>query len=279
MDWHRRFRIVTKQMGNVSQASKADLLYVMSGEEIQRIINTMSYLPENPQEGYESAYDDLVASLETYFKKLCDPTVNLTVFNNMKQGAKEDAREFQLRVMRQAALCGLEGNTPMLKERYAKGLHNQEVAELAFIQGWSMEQTAEAASRKEAWQSTHKESPLLETQEMPKVVAAIGRQQSQAGDNRWSGRQNASEERPYKQHRQQVGSGPSRMGETKAPPCKNCGIREHRYGKCPAIGQKCLTCGKEGHFRRVCRSGAGKGNQVRELKEEGEREEEVKMLE
>lgn len=128
MDWHRRFRIITKQMGNVAQSEKADLLYVMAGPEIQRIINTMGMHPENTCDGYETAYKDLVASLEDYFKGLSDPSVNLTNFNNLKQAADEGARDFQLRVLRQASLCGITSSNPMMKERFARGLKNQELA-------------------------------------------------------------------------------------------------------------------------------------------------------
>ena len=39
--------------------------------------------------------------------------------------------------------------------------------------------------------------------------------------------------------------------------CKYCG-KSHNRGNCPAYGKKCQKCGRENHFKAVCRSGEGK---------------------
>ena len=61
--------------------------------------------------------------------------------------------------------------------------------------------------------------------------------------------------------------------------CLKCGFPRHRKGEpCPAVGSTCHTCGREGHFARVCiKSGKatvtkGKGRQVHSV-EMGSREE------
>ena len=36
--------------------------------------------------------------------------------------------------------------------------------------------------------------------------------------------------------------------------CDYCGLKYHRYGKCPAVGKSCMKCSKVGHFASVCRS-------------------------
>lgn len=212
-DWHRRFRIITKNMKKISQSKKAELLYIMIGDEIQRIINVKGLLLENPQEGYKSAYDDLVYGIETYFKSLADPTVNLMAFNTMKQEVGEGARDFQIRVMRQAELCAVGSNQAMLKERFARGLLNQKLAELAYVNDWSMEDTAAAAARKEAWEVSAKQS----SSEQPKLIAAVG-----SSGPRFSGGYRGE----GVQRQQHSNPGRKDKGEdtAKSPPCKNCGI-------------------------------------------------------
>ena len=37
--------------------------------------------------------------------------------------------------------------------------------------------------------------------------------------------------------------------------CKYCG-KSHNRGNCPAFGKKCQKCGKENHFKSVCKSGS-----------------------
>ena len=37
--------------------------------------------------------------------------------------------------------------------------------------------------------------------------------------------------------------------------CNYCGI-SHNRGNCPAYGKRCQKCGKENHFKSVCKSGS-----------------------
>ena len=39
--------------------------------------------------------------------------------------------------------------------------------------------------------------------------------------------------------------------------CKYCG-KSHNRGNCPAYGKKCQNCGRDNHFKSVCRSGNDK---------------------
>ena len=47
-------------------------------------------------------------------------------------------------------------------------------------------------------------------------------------------------------------------------PCKNCGGK-HKPKSCPAFGTRCSSCGKPNHWAKVCRSGAAKPGQQRQL--------------
>jgi len=71
-----------------------------------------------------------------------------------------------------------------------------------------------------------------------------------------SGAQRYMSAPPYMSNRGSFNRFPSRQfGSSGTPfqPCDNCG-RVHAFGRCPAFGVTCLSCGKRGHLRARCRS-------------------------
>lgn len=73
-------------------------------------------------------YDNVVDRLTEYFKGLSSPALNLALFNNMKQKDGEGVKDFQLRLLHQAELCGFAENEAMVRERFSRGLKNSELA-------------------------------------------------------------------------------------------------------------------------------------------------------
>lgn len=280
MDWTRKFKIITNEMGTIPQQRKADMLYVVAGGEIQEIITAKNMLPHSEHPSSEPIFDILMKKLDDHFKSLSDPSVNLMLFENIKQGKDEGARDFQVRVLRLAALCGMDKHELVLKERFIKGLQNAQLAEAAYVYNWSMEETAAAAARKEAWKSDGDKrtitSPLLVDGE--KLLAAIENrskddrtnrftpiQRGSGNDNRYrgnSGRRENSDNRGSLDRRGEGNFDKRRPGyqqqtgsqQKDTQRCRNCGIMKHNKGVCPALGKECRQCGKTGHFQAVCQS-------------------------
>lgn len=280
-DWLRKFRIVASEMGELSQTKKANMLYVMSGDEIQAIINAKGMFPEGELPEGGSAFDELVAKLTEYFKSLADPSVTLMRFDGAKQEKEEGVREYQLRVFRLAEMCGMRDNGMMVKERFTKGLCDKQLAEMSYVYGWTMEETAAAVARKEAFRASEAQketyNPLRE--EGMKMVAAVS--DSARGSGTFNQRQGRGGSRGgWDRDRNRGGrnNNSRSSGNTSAKGCPNCGIAKHNGKGCPAIGKTCKSCGKQGHFAAVCRSAVAAVESGNQMKEERE-DEKVKIFE
>ena len=78
-------------------------------------------------------------------------------------------------------------------------------------------------------------------------------------------KQHQQQQHKATQHKKSTGSSfnkqPSNSHSNKHKTCGNCGYGNHPPNdpKCPANGQQCRTCGKTGHFSKMCRSGKRQG--------------------
>lgn len=273
-DWMRKFRIITGEMGKISQVKRANMLFVTVGDEVQEIIGAKSMLPDDELEETVPVYDNLVTKLNDYFKSLADPSLNLMRFDSIKQGKDEGVHDYQIRIFRLAEICGMRDNEMLLKERFTKGLFDKELAETSYILNWSLEETALAAARKEAKRASEPQKELTNPlhDDGMKLVASVS---SRSADRGSAGRRDGfrHEDNNYRSRggwRRGPGqrTGNSRSGGVKEKPCPNCGIVKHNRGICPAKEKNCNSCGKIGHFRAVCRSSVSAVAASDQMKEE-----------
>lgn len=184
----------------------------------------------------------------------------------MKQDQKESARDFRVRLTRQAELCQLQNSFEVIRNRFVQGMRDRQLAERAFVDNWTFEAVVAAAARKEVLTSRPEAfdpwGPQATKQETIEVAALRDHPQAR---NSQQGR--GAQIQPWQKRAQ--GSGvdsrrfPPQYGNrdqgrkdksNAQKPCSNCGIKVHRFGTCPAIGKERKKCKKVGHFAVMCRS-------------------------
>lgn len=175
---------------------------------------------------------------------LTDPTLTHQALLACKQKPGELANDYYIRLMKLVGSGDYDND--FAKTHFINGLSDAFLKDAAITGGWSLAQTVAAASRRESYRAGGIASLLGPTESEP-MVADVKYKRSQYTPKARGGRQSA-----------QQGGSPRFQNR----PCPNCGVAEHRYGTCPAIGKSCLKCGRLGHFKKVCRS-ATRVNAVR----------------
>lgn len=255
--------MAAEKAGLSEQRHKAIELSLHIGDEIRRIIIAKEMCPLNDDVGPDFRYYDFVVSkLHAHFKSLTDETVDVAVFNSLKQGEKESALDFEMRLVMVAKRMN-ETNEAMIRTRFIEGLRDKELRDRAFVDGIPLKQVVMMATRKEAILKKQKQEfvPWPSENRQALSVAAVAqdeappRERPGSKSNDWKrtgGDGRYQREREYKQ-KSNAGSRfekeKSQRGGTK---CKDCGVAQHREGRCPAIGAECFRCFEIGHFRRMC---------------------------
>ena len=236
--WKQQFSVAIELAGDISQRTMANYLTLSAGDEVRQLVHTMNLLPDKTavEENFPF-YTNMLSKLDAHFKSSSDLTIDLGAFNAMSQGPKEGARDFYMRLLRQAALCDLSQHVALVKGRFIEGMKDKDVARRAYSEDWELENIVNVASRSEAAEAFKPRGWSADAGRSIEVAAVSGFKRREPVTNT--------------RKRKTVGKPWERQVSRSKEECTACGIAGHG-NKCPAVGRSCTICNKMGHFRKVC---------------------------
>jgi hypothetical protein len=221
MDWMAK---VNRSLGfapHWGERARYDYFLIKCGDELDDIIQANNLLPH---EDSRVPYTRLITNIAEHFRGRVDPTIDLQEFWACRQEPGEAVQDFHLRLARLAR--HKPSITPeLLKLHFVNSLRDDYAKNFAATANKSLEETVQLAIRHEAFKSRQTSVRELSEIQVANVVVADSQPPALVANIQHGG----------------------------AQPCPNCGIVNHRYGKCPAIGKLCINCNRPGHFASVCR--------------------------
>ena len=236
--WQDRFERATRWMA-VTNDDKLDLLLLVGGEELQKLIQT---LPEQPTD-----YKSHIEKLDQHFKANRNNTLELYKLFNTEWSPDMYFADFETKCREQALHCDFPitlGNAIIM---------------LTVVKTDNNELRSEIIRKNGDLKSVRETAKSFE-------VAREGRQMMKGGDTVHSQAKDDPEvKRVTRPGRYSMRSkGPDQTaGRAQAqgrPGCTKCGNEAHGgRNVCPATGRRCLKCGRLNHFARMCNKASNEG--------------------
>lgn len=255
LDWRKHFKMALEIAGEVSQRKKAAYLFMSIGDEVRKIIMAHDMMPEanEAQEDFPH-FDHLLQQLDNFFRGTSDVSIDLNTFATMKQEPGEGAREFSIRLRRQASICQLKDSEDMIRSNFVRGMASSDLAKQAFVNNWDLETIISSAVRADTMSS---KSPWgYPSKETVEIAALADRDKGKQSEN-WRRTHKTftrdNRYQPYKPGQSNFRGGSSQIKKLDKP-CTRCGNNTHKFNSCPAEGRACARCHKTGHFAAVCSS-------------------------
>ena len=242
-------------LSEMKDAQKAGLVENWIGRQCVMALHSMGIELDKPKTVFDS--------LEKIFYPESNQTLSHFKFRGLKQKATQSCDSYMSELRLSIVECSYPDivQNELLKDQFIFGLVIKEIQD--HLLG---EILAEDSSEKCLLESRKIESKI-EQRKLLGIKAAISYDSIQT--NRSRGK--------FRSKSQSRGRSTSGIRN-----CKYCG-KCHDRGNCPAYGKKCQKCGKENHFKAVCKSGGsdkrdhsrqrpkkGKSKKFHEINESGE---------
>ncbi|XP_065180108.1 uncharacterized protein K02A2.6-like [Sycon ciliatum] len=238
-DWlerFRQFRKVTKLHKEDEDVQVATLLYTM-GPQATTVFKQLTFADAGDREKYK----EVETKLSAYFKPVSNVVHERTMFERATQSPSETVDEFLRRLHRIADKCEFkDARDDRIRDRFMANLVDRKLTlELQLLDKPDL---AKAATHARNYEQVHRQVAAqrhqLEISAPPQAAAVRSSAPSQ---------------------RRPDHSPALRTGQE---PCRWCGKpATHSRRECPARSEKCSSCGKMGHYSRVCLSKASKAPQ------------------
>ena len=226
-DWADGFEVMMKAMKIDSETDKRNMLLYYVGSDTRKILKK---LDNTGVEGQDGEYTKPKAALQSYFVPKMNKVYLMNVLQNIKQSESETVDSFYMRV--KAAVSMLNPET----------MSQAELIELLTL-SQLVNNCTNTAIRKKALKDGLKLRDFLDNARAYELTEA----QTQEIEKSSSGVVNATRKRFQQQSRREE---KPKSGKS----CYWCGGNYPHTGDCPAKSKKWSSCGKVGHYEKVCRS-------------------------
>ena len=231
--WKRRFsrfRIATKLAQEDAPVQIATLIYSLGPSAEDVFENELIFTTDAHREDY----DEVLKSFDAYFT----PSVNIiherTLFSRLRQLPGESLTSFSSRLHVAAEKCSFDKKPERIRDHLVAHMTDLEVSkklQLKDAQNLTLADVLSAGRQHEIVETQ------LATQRPEAAIAAF-----------------SSHPNPAPQHRTGNYRTPGTPSSVSKSSCSGCGSSDGHFRRdCPAWGQQCRTCGREGHYSRVCR--------------------------
>ena len=243
--WIRRFEHFRSASGLAMKDGKVQvdtLLYAMGSDADDVMLSF--HLREDDACDYGKVKD----RFDRHFVKKRNVIYERARFNTRCQGKDESVDAFVTALHSLAQYCNYkELHDEMIRDRLVVGLRDAKLSEKLQLDADLTLETALTKARQS--EAVHQQQAFLRGKEDEVPVASVNR-----GKRRVGGQTGKTAKKGGK-------TGGKTLGEN----CPRCGkTPSHARQQCPARDVKCNSCGKIGHYSRVCRSSEG----VKEVKSE-----------
>lgn len=220
------------------------------GKNLQDIINAANL---QPNYGDTRCYSALVKGMNDYFKTMTDTATEHEAFQAMTQASGESIVSFHARLAQKVRLCGYSPSDQIrfILSQLLKGMENRELAMAARTYGHDANLIVRAATRVEAFKAQGRA-----TESSCSEVHAVERNQGSSRDGYLV--------RKYRKVENNIGGAIKKIpemrgsqqecGQGRRNRCWRCGFTFHKRNVCPALGKRCNSCGRTGHYAAMCRT-------------------------
>jgi hypothetical protein len=262
-EWMRLVNAALRFVPDWTEELQAAWFEIVMGQQLRTIILAYQITPPDDTRPFSS----LVAALFRHFIALVDPAISMQRFQECKQEAGETTAAFFVRLMETTRHSTL--GEDMLRTHFLLNLRDETVRQQAILADWSMKQTVEGATRREAMEASRQRSA-------PVANAVNAVQASDVPRGRFPRRPGGPPDRTREAKKPRYSEDRKGNAKKETKPCRDCNFEKHRSKTCPATGKICLRCDKLGHFASVCPQAGdgrkpddkGRVNQVRDENEE-----------